>query len=404
MMVNKIPLLLIMAFAMLISGCSESVQSDGNEVSTSSIEISGTITDGAGVAMVLYEYKSDNPVAVDTAMVDAQGNFNFVLKADGYNFYGIGENYNQAALLLLKDGDKVKLSGKLSDWNVNFAIEGSPETTSLTEYYQKRYAFGVAMQNLQVEANMLEPGDVMNMAKIEASSQALIAEFDAYKYAFIDQYSSSPVVFIAFADIYDLEKDRDILKKIEATMKSYMPNSSFTQTVSAKVKQADAMAQEMEAYAEQKKMMEAQMLTAGIGVGLPAKEINLPNPDGKMIALSSLKGKVVLLDFWASWCKPCRMENPHVVELYNKYNKKGFTVYSVSLDNQKENWVAAIQSDGLIWPNHVSDLKGWQSSAGAIYMVNSIPQTFLIDTDGKIIAIGLRSNELQKYLEEIYGN
>jgi thiol-disulfide isomerase/thioredoxin len=391
-------------FIFLFTACGGNGQEDKDNGSfQKNIVINAHISDGAGASMVLFEFKTDTPVAVDTVIIDAQGNFNFTLAADGYNFYGIGENYNQAALLLLNAGDKVKLTGNMADWNVNFQCEGSHETTLLTAYYKKRYEFGVAMQNLQVEANLLEPGDAMNKAKIEASSQALVAEFEAYKYDFIDKNSSSPVVFIAFADIYDLEKDREILKNIEATMKAYMPNSKFTETVSAKVKQADAMAQELEAYAEQKKMMETQMLTAGIGVGLPAKDINLPNPDGKMIALSSLKGKVVLLDFWASWCKPCRMENPHVVELYNKYNKKGFTVYSVSLDNQKENWVSAIQADGLVWPNHVSDLKGWQSAAGAIYMVSSIPQTFLIDADGKIIAVGLRSIELEKYLQDIFG-
>jgi thiol-disulfide isomerase/thioredoxin len=387
-----------------LTACSDNNTSttDANSAEKS-IVINGTISDGAGVSIVLFEFKTDTPVAVDTIVLDDKGKFSFTIPAEGYNFYGIGENYNQAALLLLKAGDKVQLSGNLAEWNVNFDCEGSDETTLLTAYYKKRYEFGAAMQNLQIEATMLEPGDGMNKAKIEASSQAMIAEFDAYKYEFIEENISSPVVFIAFADIYDLEKDREVLKNIEATMKSYMPNSKFTEAVSAKVKQSEAMEQELAAYAEQKKMMEAQMLTAGIGVGMPAKEVNLPNPEGKMIALSSLKGKVVLLDFWASWCKPCRMENPHVVELYNKYNKKGFTVYSVSLDNQKENWVSAIQADGLVWPNHVSDLKGWQSAAGAIYMVNSIPQTFLIDADGKIIAIGLRSNELEKYLQDIFG-
>jgi peroxiredoxin len=387
---------------MSLVACSENDNSATTSSEDAKIEINGNVADGAGVAMVLYEYKTDTPVAIDTSIIDEKGNFSFSHTTKGYNFYGVGENYNQAALLLLKEGDVVKLSGNMADWNINFKVEGSAETSLITEYYQKRYAFGIAMQNLQVEANAIAPDDTDNKAKIEASSQALIAEFDAYKYDFIDKNSSSPAVFIAFADLYDLEKDREILTKIEATMKSYMPESKFTETVSAKVQQAEAMAQEMDAYAEQKKLMEAQMLTAGIGVGMPAKDINLPNPSGKMISLSSLKGKVVLLDFWASWCKPCRIENPNVVALYNKYNKKGFTVYSVSLDNQKENWEAAIQADGLIWPNHVSDLKGWQSAAGATYMVNSIPQTFLIGADGKIIAIGLRSNELEKYLEEIF--
>jgi peroxiredoxin len=139
----------------------------------------------------------------------------------------------------------------------------------------------------------------------------------------------------------------------------------------------------------------------GINIGAIAPEINLKSPDGKLIALSSLKGKVVLLDFWASWCRPCRVENPNVVKLYNKYKDRGFTVYSVSLDQNKDKWMAAINKDQLTWSNHVSELTGWKSSAGNKYGVSSIPKTFLIDANGKIIAYDLRGNDLEKKLSEI---
>jgi thiol-disulfide isomerase/thioredoxin len=107
-----------------------------------------------------------------------------------------------------------------------------------------------------------------------------------------------------------------------------------------------------------------------------------------------MKGKVVLLDFWASWCGPCRKENPNVVRVYNQYKDKGFTVFSVSLDreNGKDAWVQAIKQDGLIWDNHVSDLKFWKSEAGATYGIQSIPQTFLLDREGKIVAVNPRNN------------
>jgi thiol-disulfide isomerase/thioredoxin len=139
----------------------------------------------------------------------------------------------------------------------------------------------------------------------------------------------------------------------------------------------------------------------GINIGEIAPEINLKSPDGKLIALSSLKGKVVLLDFWASWCRPCRAENPNVVRLYNKYKDKGFTVYSVSLDQNKDKWMAAITQDQLTWSNHVSELTGWKSSAGNKYGVSSIPKTFLINKKGEIIGYDLRGNELGKKLSEI---
>jgi len=137
-------------------------------------------------------------------------------------------------------------------------------------------------------------------------------------------------------------------------------------------------------------------------VGALAPDLAFENPEGKILKLSDLKGKVVLLDFWAAWCRPCRMENPNVVNMYKKYNSKGFEVFSVSLDRDKNSWVKAIQDDELIWPYHVSDLKQWQSQAAKIYGVSSIPSTFLIDKEGKIIAKNLRGAALENALKELF--
>jgi peroxiredoxin len=136
-------------------------------------------------------------------------------------------------------------------------------------------------------------------------------------------------------------------------------------------------------------------------VGEEAPLFSLNNVDGKPVTLKSLRGKVVLLDFWASWCGPCRQENPNVVKAYNTYKSKGFTVCSVSLDDNKEKWQAAIAKDGLVWPNHVSDLKGWKSSAASLYNVKGIPATFLLDKKGVIVATNLRGEALEQKLKEL---
>lgn len=138
----------------------------------------------------------------------------------------------------------------------------------------------------------------------------------------------------------------------------------------------------------------------GVMVGSQAPEIALNDTTGKSVPLSSLRGKYVLIDFWASWCGPCRNENPNVVRMYNKFKDKGFAIYSVSLDQSKANWVKAINNDHLTW-THVSDLKYWQSAAAQQYGVQAIPQTFLIDKEGKIIAKNLRGDALEQKLEEV---
>ena len=201
----------------------------------------------------------------------------------------------------------------------------------------------------------------------------------------------------------------DMHKKAAASVATKYPNHEFLADYTN-------FANALEQAAMQSRASEA------IQVGMPAPDISLKSPDGKNYSLADLKGKVVLLDFWASWCGPCRKANPHVVEVYHKYKDKGFTVFSVSLDGidsrsksrypteeqyqagltqSKQNWVAAIEKDQLVWPYHVSELTKWDTQSARQYGVSGIPKTFLIDREGKIAAVNPRftlEEELLKLL------
>ncbi len=154
-----------------------------------------------------------------------------------------------------------------------------------------------------------------------------------------------------------------------------------------------------EAAAQLDKVIKA---SASMMPGAEAPDFTMNTPDGQPLSLKDLRGKVLLIDFWASWCGPCRRENPNVVKAYHKYHDKGFDVLGVSLDRDKKRWLDAIKKDGLIW-HHVSDLKGWSNEAAKLYGVRSIPHTVLLDKNGKIIARNLRGQALEQKLAEIFG-
>ena len=204
--------------------------------------------------------------------------------------------------------------------------------------------------------------------------------------------AKSPLVAMFYITNAQLDKFPQENLAVVQRMEKEIPNSSYTKEFRSLYDQYQL---QLKAQAQPPKG------AADISVGKPAPDIDLKNPDGKSIKLSSLKGKIVLLDFWASWCGPCRMEMPNVVAAYKKYKDKGFTVYSVSLDRDAAAWKNSINALGMVWENHVSDLKWWQSEVVSEYGIQGIPMALLLDRNGIIVATNLRGEALDQKIAEI---
>jgi len=205
--------------------------------------------------------------------------------------------------------------------------------------------------------------------------QAAFGRADTLSMQFIQAHPESVVSAFLAQSYYEMEPEK--LEKIYGTLAPQGKQSYYGQRIRT--------------YLDEQ---------AKIGLGRTAPEFSMADTTGKPVALSSLRGKYVLVDFWASWCGPCRKENPNVVAAYQKYHDKGFEILGVSLDDKKHLWEKAINADKLTW-QHVSDLKGWRNQAAGLYMVKSVPSSFLLDKDGKIIAKNLRGEDLHKKLAEL---
>lgn len=246
-----------------------------------------------------------------------------------------------------------------------------------------------AMQEVSAKLESMH-SDKTNDSLIAAETLKLRSQDESFKnyiLKFIDT-TSDPVVSM-FALGYTRNIDPAALKEIVPNMQKRFPVHQGVASLVIQYNQLMAQqAQEQAAQANSPK------------IGTIAPDITIPDTSGKPFSLSALKGKYVLIDFWASWCGPCRRENPNVVAAYNKFKDKNFTILGVSLDDNKENWLDAIKKDQLVW-KQVSDLKGWYGETPPLYGFNAIPYNVLIDPDGKIIATLLTGESLNKKLEEV---
>ena len=341
--------------------------------------LKGTIKDANNMQLVLEQANFDRTnTAIGKAACDAEGNFTLEQKEawkEGLYRMTIGAK----RIYLMLDGKEktIEIKGDIATIDkMEMEVTGSETMT----------CYNGIIKGIVASGPLKTPEAIKET--VNKGCTPLMQAFLGLQF-----YGNNPAAFMG-----ELE---GLGKKLTETM----PTSKYTTDYNSLIAQVKNQSAQQEA-------------SEVIKVGQPAPDISLPGPDGKVHSLSDLKGKIVLLDFWASWCGPCRKANPEVVEIYKKYKEKGFEVFSVSLDggdprrvpaeqmeqaksDGKTKWIAAIKQDKLIWDNHVSDLQHWGSAPAATYGVSSIPKTFLIGRDGKIVAINPRANleeELKKVL------
>lgn len=341
--------------------------------------IKGNLKNFKGTYVYLDEITTTAAQAKDSSKVDDQGNFSLKFDTKEPSFYRLRLAENNYILLIVNDKEQLDFKADASNLGKSAQIKGSPETEILFDATHQLQSNAEQLDSLNGVFQREQANPALDSIKnnLQNFYSLMLQNEVVYIKNFIDKNSGS-LACLAIIDKLSPEEHFEYYKKLDEGLRKKLPNNSYTKMFHDKVVEMSRLS-----------------------VGSEAPDISLNTPDGKNIALSSLKGKVVLVDFWASWCRPCRAENPNVVRIYNTYKDKGFEIYSVSLDKDKEPWVKAIADDGLIWPFHVSDLGYWQSSVVKQYNISGIPFTCLLDKNGKIVAKGLRGEELELKIKEL---
>jgi peroxiredoxin len=345
------------------------------------VKISGTISNVSGSNIVLEALHPTQTIPVDSAIVGSDGSFDLTANVAEPGFYRLKIANGQFIHIILQPKDDITIKADANTFSGNYEISGSPQSEALRKLNTNVQISQQSVNQLEqqfAEARNNNHPDLEGLQKsLQAEYLQLMAQREKDVMAFIDTNSGNLSQLAALG--YLQEDDHfETYKKVSDDLYSKYPNSQYVVDLNNKVKEM-----------------------AKIAIGSEAPDIAMKNPAGETISLSSLRGKYVLIDFWAAWCGPCRAENPHLVNVYNKYKDKNFEIFGVSLDANRDSWIKAIKDDKLPWPQ-VSDLQRWNSPVVKMYNISGIPFSVLLDPQGKIIAKGLRSAALDQQLSLIF--
>jgi peroxiredoxin len=353
------------------------VASCSNENQKDKAQLYGTLEMHKNGMIWLESVDGQSLTTIDSTKIDEKGVFSFSKKVPTKDFYRIRVSDNNNFFMVLDPEENIKYTNAEMMLSADYSIEGSAEGDIIMK-----------LQNIRTELNTNREAllEKLNKAEVylrDSVQKAVENEYTAMLQSKVNEIKNladknpDKLSLISAVEFLNPDTEFETLNKIASNVEKNYPNSGYAQGFINRIKQMKATA-----------------------IGSPAPEISFPNPEGENVALSSLKGKYVLIDFWASWCGPCRKENPNVVKLYNYYKDKGFEIYAVSLDKDKNAWINAIKQDKLTW-THVSDLSMWSSPVVKQYGFSGIPFTVLVDKDGNIIAKGLRGQQLENKLAEL---
>ncbi|GAB4143583.1 MAG: TlpA disulfide reductase family protein [Bacteroidia bacterium] len=386
-----------LAAAFVLSSCGEKAA----EKTGGNATLEGSLTNSSGDTIYFVDVSQRDFKVLDSAITDENGHFVFKPTVSHKGFYNISlaKDPQQFTTVIMDKGDNITIKADAKNLGYSAAFTGSDESMHFMEFnkyfeeYEKRRSPLVSrldslQRAFQIQVGMMKDSNEVNKYEKEvieplfnATQDKITAMADegvVWVKAFIDKHPGS-FANIAALRLLDPFDNIDYWEKVVVALE-------------AKHKDAPNVVILRQLLDQEKPFCK----------GSTPPDIEMNNPEGKPMKLSALKGKIVLLDFWASWCGPCRNELPNVVANYRKYNSKGFEVFSVSLDKEKQPWVDAIKKDGLAWQWHVSDLMYWNSPVVQQYRIQGIPKTLLLDREGKILDRDLRGPALGKKLDEIF--
>jgi peroxiredoxin len=382
--------LFILTIFLIVIGCGKN---------QNSFTIKGNIKDASDVNVILSKLTTKNLQPIDSVKTDKKGNFKISGEINIPGFYVIRTDKSRYINLIIHPGDNITLTTSLENFDTEYYVEGSRDSHLVEELIQHQNKVLEKITNLsnRYEESKNNPDTYLkNKKQIDSTYNSLIADYKKYSTDFIHKNPQSLASLMALyqqlgihTSLFHPVKDMAVYNFVDSNLTARYPDVEAVKNLNKEV-------------VDIKERMKYQRLEENkLLPGTIAPEIALPDTSGKIVQLSSLHGNYILLNFWASWSKPCKIEDGVLKKVYNEYKNRGLIIYQVSLDQERSSWVGAIKQEALPWIN-VSDLKYWNSVVVPLYNIYDLPENYLLDKTGKIVDKDFKANEIENKLKELF--